>query len=49
MVEEFKAELKVLKPNSGTVPHVFYLGLDDAFVNQVQGQSMLWQSAEGRL
>ncbi|HDX1016704.1 TPA: tetrathionate reductase subunit TtrB [Pasteurella multocida] len=49
MVEEFKAELKVLKPNSGTVPHVFYLGLDDTFVNQVQGQSMLWQSAEGRL
>lgn len=49
MVEEFKVELKVLKPNLGTAPHVFYLGLDDAFVNQVQGQSMLWQSAERRL
>lgn len=32
MVDEFKDDLKVLKPDDGTIPHVFYLGLDDAFV-----------------
>ncbi|MGQ0286116.1 tetrathionate reductase subunit TtrB [Pasteurellaceae bacterium 22721_9_1] len=46
MVKEFKSQLKVLKPESGTLPQVFYLGLDDAFVSQVQGQPMLWQGKE---
>ncbi|WP_101774868.1 tetrathionate reductase subunit TtrB [Pasteurella oralis] len=49
MVVEHKSELKVLKPDSGTIPHVFYLGLDDAFVHQVQGQPMLWQGKEANL
>lgn len=49
MVAEHKAELKVLKPDAGTIPHVFYLGLDDAFVDQVKGQPMLWQGQEARL
>ncbi|MDP9501101.1 tetrathionate reductase subunit TtrB [Bisgaard Taxon 45] len=48
MVAAFKTQLKVLKPDSGTIPHVFYLGLDEAFVNQVQGQAMLWQGMEER-
>lgn len=46
MVAEFKSELKVLKPDDGTLPHVFYLGLNDAFVDHVQGQPMLWQGKE---
>ncbi|ARU64867.1 tetrathionate reductase subunit B [Histophilus somni] len=46
MVDEFKDDLKVLKPDDGTIPHVFYLGLDDAFVNEVNGQPMLWQDKE---
>ncbi|WP_249963054.1 tetrathionate reductase subunit TtrB [Histophilus somni] len=46
MVDEFKDDLKVLKPDHSTIPHVFYLGLDDAFVNEVNGQPMLWQDKE---
>lgn len=49
MVAAHKAELKVLKPDAGTIPHVFYLGLDDVFVDQVKGQPMLWQGQEARL
>ncbi len=43
MLKEFEGEIKVLKPEQGTVPQVFYLGLDEAFTSQVQGQAMLWQ------
>lgn len=46
MVAEFKTELKVLKPDEGTTPYVFYLGLEEAFVDKVQGQPMLWQGKE---
>lgn len=46
MFDEFELDLKVLKPNDGTMPHVFYLGLDDAFMNEVNGQPMLWQGKE---
>lgn len=47
MIRTYEKELKVLKPESGTVPHVFYLGLDDAFVQPLlgQGQPALWQEA----
>ncbi len=45
MIREHEHELKVLKPESGTLPQVFYLGLDDAFVQPLvgQGQPALWQ------
>jgi tetrathionate reductase subunit B len=41
-------EIKVLKPENNTHPHVFYLGLDDAFVSPLQGraQPALWQEVE---
>ncbi|WP_174509262.1 tetrathionate reductase subunit TtrB [Klebsiella oxytoca] len=41
-------EIKVLKPENGTAPHVFYLGLDEAFVSPLQGraQPALWQEVE---
>ena len=43
MLSEHADDIKVLKPEAGTVPHVFYLGLGDEFVSRVAGQSMLWQ------
>ncbi|MGV8892004.1 MAG: sulfate reduction electron transfer complex DsrMKJOP subunit DsrO [Burkholderiaceae bacterium] len=36
-------KIKVLKPEMGTQPHVFYLGLDDRFQHQVEGEGTLWQ------
>ena len=38
------AELKVLKPELGTEPRVFYIGLDERFQGKVEGQGALWQS-----
>lgn len=32
-------EIKVLKPDMGTDPHVFYIGLPDEFVDNVDGQA----------
>ncbi|OOF83167.1 tetrathionate reductase subunit TtrB [Rodentibacter ratti] len=46
MLLEHKADLKVLKPEAGTIPQVFYLGLDDIFTQKVEGQPMLWQGLE---
>ncbi len=42
-LEQHRGELKVLKPEQGTHPQVFYLGLDEAFVSHVRGQPALWQ------
>jgi tetrathionate reductase subunit B len=45
MLHEHHDAIKVLKPESGTSPHVFYLGLDEAFVTPLMGraQPALWQ------
>ena len=45
MLHEHHDTIKVLKPESGTSPHVFYLGLDEAFVTPLIGraQPALWQ------
>ena len=37
-------QLKVLKPELGTKPNVFYIGLDERFQGKVEGQGALWQS-----
>ena len=42
LYQAHKDDLKVLKPEAGTVPRVFYVGLDDAFVSKIDGQPMLW-------
>lgn len=38
-----KAEVKVLKPEQGTDPRVYYIGLDERFQGRVEGQGTLWQ------
>lgn len=45
MLARHRHEIKVLKPENNTQPHVFYLGLDDAFVSPLEGraQPSLWQ------
>lgn len=40
---EHKDELKVLKPEMGTQPRVYYVGLDDRFVDKIEGDSTLWK------
>lgn len=35
-------ELRVLKKEAGTIPRVYYLGLDKAFDNEIKGQESLW-------
>lgn len=48
MLVAFHDEVKVLKPENNTLPHVFYLGLDEAFVSPLQGraQPALWQEVD---
>jgi tetrathionate reductase subunit B len=41
LVDQHK--VKVLKPEMGTQPHVFYLGLDSRFQGRVEGEGTLWQ------
>ena len=45
MLREHEAAIKVLKPENGTLPQVFYLGLDEVFVHPLEnrGQPALWQ------
>lgn len=42
------AEVRVLKPEEGTKPNVFYLGLDDRFASRVDAVPTLWHPAEPR-
>lgn len=39
LMAEHLDDIKVLKPDMATAPHVFYVGLPDEFVNQVDGQA----------
>lgn len=41
LFEKHKAELKVLKPEAGTEPYVFYIGLEAAFQSKVTGEPVL--------
>jgi tetrathionate reductase subunit B len=41
-----KEDIKVIKPEMNTKPHVFYIGLDEAFISQVDGQVSLWSPDE---
>ena len=39
-------EVKVLKPEQHTKPHVFYIGLDPRFAGREEGEGALWQPQE---
>ncbi len=39
LIEENRDDIKVLKPGQGTAPHVFYIGMPDEFVNEIDGQA----------
>jgi tetrathionate reductase subunit B len=38
-----KGDAKVLKPELGTKPHVFYLGLDERLTGKIDGEPTLWR------
>ncbi|MGS9184073.1 tetrathionate reductase subunit B, partial [Salmonella enterica subsp. enterica serovar Infantis] len=44
-LHQHRDAIKVIQPENGTSPHVFYLGLDAAFVTPLMGraQPALWQ------
>ena len=46
VLEESYDDVKVLKPELGTRPHVFYIGMTDAFVDRIEGQQGLWFESE---
>lgn len=46
MLREHEDDIRVLKPEMGTRPHVFYLGMNEAFVERVDGQPGLWFQPE---
>ncbi len=46
LLKEHKEDIKVLKPQAGTKPHVYYIGLTNAFKNRVTGQSAIWQPTQ---
>lgn len=39
---ENQADIKVLKPEVGTKPHVFYVGMDERFVSHIEGQAAIY-------
>ncbi|MGG4605994.1 sulfate reduction electron transfer complex DsrMKJOP subunit DsrO [Paenalcaligenes sp. Me131] len=43
LLQASKDELKVLKPEAGTDPQVFYIGLDEKFQGKVVGEAALWK------
>ena len=43
LIAEHGDDLKVLKPNENTRPHVFYIGMNERFVHPLQGQSAIFE------
>ncbi|NYT60986.1 4Fe-4S dicluster domain-containing protein [Alcaligenaceae bacterium] len=39
LIKENSDDIKVLKPDMATAPHVFYIGMPDEFVNEIDGQA----------
>lgn len=42
LMAEHRDDLKVLKPEQGTAPQVYYIGLSDEFLDRIDGQPGLW-------
>lgn len=47
MIDEHRDDLKVLQPEKGTRPHVFYLGMDDRFVGRPEAMASIWDIRGG--
>lgn len=47
MIAEHRDALKVLQPDKNTVPHVFYLGMDERFIDRPQAAPGLWDVRDG--
>ena len=43
LMHEFKDDIKVLKPEEGTQPHVFYIGMDERFTSQIEGKAAIYE------
>ncbi|MFW8564761.1 sulfate reduction electron transfer complex DsrMKJOP subunit DsrO [Orrella sp. 11846] len=46
LIEQNRDDIKVLKPDQGTAPHVFYIGLPDEFIDGIDGQASVRLLAE---
>lgn len=46
LLDAARGEAKVLKPEQGTAPNVFYIGLDDRFQGRVEGHQTLWHPSK---
>mgnify|MGYP001173882228 FL=1 len=42
MIAQHRSELMVLKPEQGTLPQVYYLGMDERFLSRPQAEPALW-------
>lgn len=42
LLNVYKDDIKVLKPNEGTKPHVFYIGMNERFTQNIEGQSAIY-------
>lgn len=47
MIDQHRDELKVLQPEKGTRPHVFYLGMDDRFIGRPEAFASIWDIRGG--
>ncbi|WP_346351904.1 sulfate reduction electron transfer complex DsrMKJOP subunit DsrO [Oceanimonas sp. AH20CE76] len=45
LMAEHADDIKVLKPEQGTSPQVYYIGLGDEFLERIDGQPGLWSPA----
>lgn len=43
LLDAHRGEVKVLKPEQGTKPNVYYIGLDERFAGRVDGVPTLWR------
>ena len=45
LMRDHQDDIKVLKPEENTNPHVFYIGMDDAFTSKVAGKVAIYDPA----
>ena len=42
LMTQHQDDIKVLKPNEGTKPHVFYIGMNERFTQHIEGQPAIY-------